>query len=236
MQRNIFHASQWFRGRILAADNMTDLKKVRVAIIEDERELREGLQALINLTANFSCDKTFGRAETAIRDIDVNSVDIILTDIGLPGMDGIEGMKIFRERFPPMPIVVLTVHNENEKIFQALCAGANGYLLKTSPPAVIIESLTEVLSGGAPMSPEVARRVVELFRKFSPNEVSDYALTEQETSILRLLTEGHHYKTAARELGISVHTVSFHLRNIYAKLQVHSKSEAVAKALRQGLV
>lgn len=211
-------------------------EKIRIVIIEDERDLREGLQSLINLTPNFVCAKGFGSMETALAQITADEIDLVLTDIGLPRMNGIEGTQILREKFPDLPIVVLTVHEENEKIFQALCAGANGYLLKNTPPAQIIEAIKEVLNGGAPMSPEVARRVVTLFRKFAPPEISDYKLTEQEKQILKMLVDGHHYKTAARELGISIHTVSFHLRNIYSKLHVHSKTEAVAKALREGLV
>lgn len=209
---------------------------MRVVIIEDERELREGLQSLVGFTPNFSCEKSFGSMETALHYVTRSEVDLVLTDIGLPKMDGIEGTRVLLEKFPDLPIVILSVHNENEKIFQALCAGANGYLLKNTPPAQIIEALTEVLSGGAPMSPEVARRVVTSFRKFAPPEVADYKLTEMEKQILKMLVNGHHYKTAAHELGISIHTVSFHLRNVYAKLHVHSKTEAVAKALREGLV
>lgn len=208
----------------------------RIVIIEDERELREGLQSLVNFTPNFTCVKSFGSMETALAQIRDGEVDLVLTDIGLPRMNGIVGTQILREKFPDLPIVVLTVHEENEKIFQALCAGANGYLLKNTSPEKIINSLNEVLAGGAPMSPEVARRVVTLFRKFAPPEISDYKLTEQEKQILKMLVDGHHYKTAAHELGISIHTVSFHLRNIYTKLHVHSKTEAVAKALREGLV
>lgn len=212
------------------------VKPTRIVIVEDDRQLREGLQSLINFTSNFSCVKSFGNMEAALREIKGDAVDLVLTDIGLPQMDGIEGTRVLREKFPDLPIVVLTVHNESDKIFQALCAGANGYLLKNTPPAQIIEALTEVLSGGAPMSPDVARRVVTLFRKFAPPEVADYHLTEQEKQILKLLVDGHHYKTAAYELGISIHTVSFHLRNVYEKLHVHSKTEAVAKALRENLV
>lgn len=215
---------------------MEKTQNTRIVIIEDERELREGLQSLVNYTPDFSCTRSFGSMETALAQIDVESVDLVLTDIGLPRMNGIEGTRILREKFPDLPIVVLTVHEENEKIFQAICAGANGYLLKTTPPAQIIQALTEVLSGGAPMSPEVARRVVSLFRKFAPPEIADYKLTESEKQILKMLVDGHHYKTAAHELNISIHTVSFHLRNIYTKLHVHSKTEAVAKALREGLV
>ena len=211
-------------------------KQTRIAIIEDERELREGLRSLINFTPNFSCAKSFGSMEIALHQINPNEIDLVLTDIGLPKMDGIEGTRILREKFPDLPIVVLTVHEENEKIFQALCAGANGYLLKNTSPAQIMQALTEVMDGGAPMSPDVARRVVALFRKFAPPEIADSKLTEAEKQILKMLVDGHHYKTAARELDISIHTVSFHLRNIYAKLHVHSKSEAVAKALRENLV
>lgn len=211
-------------------------EKIRIAIIEDERDLREGLKSLIDLTPNYSCVESFGSMETALHKINDKEIDLVLTDIGLPRMSGIEGTQILREKFPDLPIVVLTVHNENDKIFQALCAGANGYLLKNTPPAQIIESLKEVLDGDAPMSPEVARRVVALFRKFAPPEIADYKLTEAEKQVLKMLIDGHHYKTAAHELGISIHTVNFHLRNIYAKLQVHSKTEAVAKALREGLV
>ena len=116
-------------------------------------------------------------------------------------------------------------------MFDALCAGASGYLLKNTPPARLLESLREVVDGGAPMSPEVARRVIALFREFRPPERASYHLTPQETELLKLMVEGHHYKTAARAMGISINTVSFHLGHIYEKLQVHSKSEAVAKAL-----
>jgi DNA-binding NarL/FixJ family response regulator len=211
-------------------------EKTRVIIIEDERELRNGLQTLLNLTPNFSCEKTFSSMEEALRNIGSLQMEIILTDIGLPRMNGIEGIRLLREKLPDLPIVVLTVHGEDDKIFRALCAGANGYLLKNTTPTRIIEALTEVLEGGAPMSPSVARRVVHLFRTFSPPVEADCYLTEQEKKILKMLIDGHHYKTAAVELGISINTISFHLKNIYYKLQVHSKTEAVAKALREKLI
>jgi DNA-binding NarL/FixJ family response regulator len=159
-----------------------------------------------------------------------------LTDIGLPGMSGIEGIRLMKERYPNLPVVALTVYDDDEDIFDALCAGACGYLLKNVPPARLLESLKEVVSGGAPMSPEIARRVVNLFREFRTPERAPHGLTQQEAELLRLMVEGHSYKTAAADLGISVSTVSFHLQNIYGKLQVHSKSEAVAKALRNRIV
>lgn len=208
---------------------------VRVVIIEDERELRDGLQTLLDFTPNFRCVKSFGAMEDALRAIESLAPDLILTDIGLPRMNGIEGTRILRAKFPDLPIV-LTVHGEDDKIFQALCAGASGYLLKNTSAVKIIEALTEVLDGGAPMSPDVACRVVRLFRTFTPPSEAEYRLTAQETRILKMLVDGHHYKTAAFELGISTSTVSFHLKNIYEKLQVHSKTEAVAKALREKIV
>jgi DNA-binding NarL/FixJ family response regulator len=223
----------WFMPEATAQNRTAT---VRVAIVEDERELREGLRVLLDFTPDFACVGSFGSMEEALRRVEGTEVDLILTDIGLPRMDGIEGTHRLREKFPELPIVVLTVHGEDDKIFRALCAGANGYLLKDTPPARIIEALKEVLDGGAPMSPDVARRVVGLFRTFTPPTEADYHLTEQETRILKMLVDGHHYKTAAYELNISTSTVSFHLKNIYEKLQVHSKTEAVAKALREKLV
>jgi len=213
---------------------MPDL--IIVAIIEDLREVREGLTALVNGTPGFHCSGGFRTVEDALRALDRERPDVILVDLGLPGLSGIEGIRIMKERYPETPTVVLTVYDDEDEIFNALCAGASGYLLKNTPPARLLECLQEVVAGGAPMSPEVARRVVKLFREIRPPARASHNLTPQETELLKLLVEGHNYKTAAAELGITTNTVSFHLRNIYAKLQVHSKSEAVAKALRDHLV
>jgi DNA-binding NarL/FixJ family response regulator len=130
---------------------------------------------------------------------------------------------------------MLTVYDDDERVFDALCAGACGYLLKKTPPARLLESIREAAQGGAPMTPEIARRVVSLFRQFRPPEQVDYQLTPHELRLLKLLVEGHNYKTAAAQLGVSVNTVCFHIKQVYEKLQVHSKSEAVAKALRNRL-
>jgi len=211
-------------------------RSIKVSIIEDQREVREGLAILINGTAGFRCAGSFRTMEEAIRLINNDLPSVILTDIGLPGMNGIEGIRILKERHPEVPIVALTVYDEEAEIFDALCAGASGYLLKETQPARLIECLREVVSGGAPMSPDVARRVVKLFRQFRPPERASHNLTPAEMELLKLLVEGHNYKTVAAELSITVNTVSFHLRNIYEKLQVHSKSEAVAKALRERIV
>ena len=209
---------------------------IRVVIIEDQRDVREGLKLLINGSPGFECLAAYRSVEDAIAGLDViDAPDLILTDIGLPGLSGIEGIKLFREQLPQTAILALTVYENNDKIFNALCAGATGYLLKNTAPARLLEALKEAVTGGSPMSPEVARRVVTLFREFQPVSAS-YDLTPQERQLLKLLVEGHHKKTAADVMGISFHTVSFHLRHIYEKLQVHSKSEAVAKALREHLV
>ncbi len=209
---------------------------IQVALIEDLREVREGLAMLINGTIGFRCVGSYRTMEDALKHVERDAADVILTDIGLPGMSGVEGIPILRERLPDVPILALTIYDNDDNIFAALCAGASGYLLKNTPPARLLESLREVLAGGAPMSPEVARRVVKLFREFHPPEHADYHLTPQENELLRLLVEGHHKKTAARVMNISVNTVSFHLKNIYEKLQVHSKTEAVAKAIREHLI
>ena len=209
---------------------------IRVVIIEDLRDVREGLAALINGTPGFRCVGSFYSMESALARIGGESPGVILTDIGLPGMSGVEGIRILRGRYPEVPILALTIYDNDEQIFAALCAGGTGYLLKNTPPARLLESLKESVAGGSPMSPEVARRVIKLFREFRPPESASYRLTPQETELLKLLVEGHHIKPAAREMDISVNTVSFHLKKIYQKLQVHSKTEAVAKALRERLI
>jgi DNA-binding NarL/FixJ family response regulator len=211
-------------------------KNIKVVIIEDLKDIREGLATMLNFTEGFECVGKFYSMEDALRNIHRDVPDIVLSDIGLPGMDGIEGIAIIRQKYPEIPIIMLSVYNDNERIFDALCAGACGYLLKKTPPARIIESLKEAVAGGAPMSPEIARKVIALFREVRPPERVDYDLSPHEERILKMLVEGHTKKTAAAELNVSFHTVSFHLRSIYEKLQVHSKSEAVAKALRNRIV
>ena len=209
---------------------------IRVALVEDRREIREGLVALIGGTEGFACSESFGSVEEALPALQYRPPDVLLLDIGLPGMSGIEGVRLLRERLPALAVLMLTVYDDDERIFQALCAGACGYLLKKTPPLRLLESIREAATGGAPMSPQVARKVVTLFRQFHPPSGVDYDLTPHETRILGLLVDGHNTKTAAAELGVSPNTIAFHLRHIYEKLQVHSRSEAVAKALRERLV
>ena len=208
----------------------------KVAIVEDHREFREYMTALINGTAGLRCVGSFRSMEEMLARIAADVPEVALVDIGLPGMNGVEGIAILKERYPKLLMLVLSVYDDDERIFDALCAGACGYLLKKTPPARLIENLKEAIAGGAPMSPEVARKVIRLFREIHPPEQIDYQLTPHETRILKLLVEGHNYKTAAAELGVTPSTINFHLQNIYAKLQVHSKTEAVAKALRNRLI
>src|SRR5262249_26881521 len=204
---------------------------IKVAIIEDQRDIRECLTYLINGTEGYRCTGSFQSMEDALDRIGKQLPDVVLSDIGLTGMSGIEGIRILKERYPDLLYLMLTIYEDDERIFDAMCAGASGYLLKKTPPARLIESVREAVHGGAPMSPEVARRVISLFREMRPPERADYQLTPHETRLLKLFVEGHNYKTAAADLGVSVNTVNFHVRSIYGKLQVHSRSEAVAKAL-----
>src|SRR5262245_50270472 len=165
----------------------SDSSAIKVAIIEDRREIREGLSMLINGTDGFSCTDSYRSMEDALPRIGGNMPDVVLCDIGLPGMSGIEGMRLLKERFPSLLLLMLTVYDDDERIFDALCAGACGYLLKKTPPVKLLEGLREAVQGGSPMSPEVARRVIALFRDIRPPERADYQLTPHETRLLKLL-------------------------------------------------
>ena len=214
---------------------MTETRPIKIAIVEDIREIREGLARLINSTPGYRCTGGYASMEEALEKIPNNLPNLVLSDIGLPGIDGIRGITILKERYPELLILMLTVYDDNERIFDAICAGACGYLLKKTPWEKVVEALKEAVEGGSPMSPEVARRVISVFREIKPPKEAAYQLTPHEVRLLRMLVEGHSYKTAAAELHVSVNTIKFHLRHIYDKLQVHTKSEAVAKALRHGL-
>src|SRR4029450_8102751 len=180
---------------------MAESALIKLAIIEAHREIREGLATLIDGTDGFRCTGSFRSMEEALAQIGRDLPDVVLNDIGLPGMSGIGGSEIRRERYPDLQVLVLTVYDDDERIFDAICAGACGYLLKKTPPARLLDSLREAVAGGAPMSPEVARRVIALFREIRPPERADYHLTPHETRLLKLFVEGHNYKTAAAELN-----------------------------------
>jgi DNA-binding NarL/FixJ family response regulator len=208
---------------------------IKVAIIEDQARFRHCLEVLIDGTDGFRCAGVFRSMEEALDKLNRDMPDVVLADIGLPGMSGIEGVKTLSALHPGLQVLMLTVYDDDIRIFDALCAGACGYLLKKTPPARLLEAVREAAAGGAPMTPEVARRVIKLFREIRPPEL-DCELTPHEIRLLNMLVAGHNYRTAAAELGVSSHTVGFHLQNIYQKLHVHSKTEAVAKALRHRLI
>ncbi|HEU5236981.1 MAG TPA: response regulator transcription factor [Pyrinomonadaceae bacterium] len=214
----------------------TQTEIIKTAVVEDMRDIRDGLTTLINFTDGFRCTGSYPSMEEALARLPGNVPDVLLSDIGLPGMNGIEGIRILKERYPQMQILMLTVYDDDDRIFDALCAGASGYLLKRTPPAKLLENIREAMSGGSPVSPEIATRVIKFFREFHNPEREDYALTPHETRLLKLLTEGYNYQTAAEKLGVSYNTIKFHVRHIFDKLQVHSKSEAVVKAMRDRLV
>jgi DNA-binding NarL/FixJ family response regulator len=209
---------------------------IKAVLIEDQREIREGLRTLIDGTPGYCCTGAFRSMEEALERIALEVPHVILVDIGLPGMSGIEGIPLLRARYREACVLVLTIYDDDDRIFSALCAGACGYLLKKTAPARLLEGLREAVEGGGPMSPEVAHRVINLFRDFRPRQQTDHDLTPHEVRLLNLLAEGHNYKTAAAKLKVSVNTISFHMKHVYEKLHVHSKSEAVAKALRTGIV
>src|SRR5438046_3249799 len=171
----------------------------KTAVVEDMRDIRDGLTTLINFTDGFHCTGSYRSMEEALARLHDDVPDVLLSDIGLPGMSGIEGIRIIKERYPQMQILMLTVYDDDDRIFDALCAGATGYLLKRTPPAKLLENIREAMSGGSPVSPEVASRVIRFFRESHNTETEreDYDLTPHETRLLKLLTEGYNYQTAA---------------------------------------
>jgi DNA-binding NarL/FixJ family response regulator len=216
---------------------MTEQTRIRVAVVEDDRITRESLRLLVDGTPGYSCTAVYGSLEQALAAPKGGEPpDVVLLDIGLPGVPGSQGVGALRERWPGAVVLMLTAFDDEDKVFEALCNGATGYLLKRTPPVRLLEAVREAHEGGAPMSPEIARKVVELFRRTAPPQALDTALTPQEVHLLRLLAAGHGYEAAGRELGISINTVRNYIRNTYEKLQVHTKSEAVSKAMRAGLL
>ncbi len=213
-----------------------DDKTISVGIVEDDRSLREGLAVLINATAGYRCVRTFSSVEEALRLIKFDLPDVLLLDIHLPGIQGSDGVAVFKEKFRDMQVLMLTVYDEQDRVFESICNGASGYLLKKTPPARLLEYIREVYDGGAPMSPEIARKVVRLFQSIGPHKKIDEHLTAQEVRLLKLLADGFSYQGAAGQMKISVNTVRNYIRTVYEKLHVHSKSEAVSKAIRSGLI
>lgn len=212
-------------------------KTVNVVIFEDNRHLRESLQFLLNLTPGYHCLAAYPNCNNLLENLRGKECDICLMDIEMPGISGIEATKIIKKNLPHINVLIQTVFSEDEFIFQAICAGASGYILKTTSPDQYIEALNNVQSGGAPMTPSIARRVLQLFKTnvLAPSQ-ENYNLTEKEKIVLQHLTAGKSYKMIADVLSISVETIKTHIKNIYTKLHVHSAPEAVAKAIQERIV
>ena len=198
--------------------------------------MREGLAQLIQRTPEFKLSGAFADCMSAEAQIKKLLPDVILMDIDMPGIDGIQAVKIIRHFDVDVQILMLTVFDTNEKIFDALCAGASGYLLKKASPFKIIEAIKDVSSGGSPMTPEIAKKVLAHFSRQPLKNESIYNLTQREKDILFCLTQGYSYKMIASQLQLSIDTVRFYIKQIYLKLQVNSAPEAIAKALREHLV
>lgn len=205
---------------------------IRVAIIEDHDDFREGLYHLFNTTEGFAGVGRYSSVEEALRRMP--EPDVMLLDIGLPGRSGIEAIPEFKARHPRARVVMMTVFDDDKHIFEAIRAGADGYLLKKTSPAKLLHAVEDAAGGGMPMTPFVARQVIEMFKQHLPSGKEDFSLTARESEVLALLVEGLNYTMIAEKLFISLDTVRNHIRHIYEKLHVHSKAEAVAKAMKQG--
>ncbi len=216
--------------------NGTPENELTIWLVEDNDRFRTNIRDLINETTGVTCVLATQSCEEAMAHLDTDAApDVMLMDIGLPGLDGIDGIKKVKAVAPSVQVIMLTVFDDTEKIFQAICAGASGYLLKSAPPDNIIESLKEILTGGAPINARIARKMLGMIARIAA-PTGEYEITRAEKDILRFVVEGEPKKIIADQLGVSFHTVDSHLRNIYTKLQVHSRSGAVAKALREKLL
>lgn len=211
---------------------------IKVAIVEDNNTIREGLAALIRGTENYSCVGAYVDCESYLEDMKTKKSDVVLMDIRLPGISGIEGVKKAKVFDPDVNVLMLTIYEESTVVFEALCAGACGYLVKKTPPSRLLEAIKDAYEGGSPMSSHIARQVITVFRQNSNLTKNDekFNLSDREKEVLNHLADGNNYQEIADSLFISVDTVRHHIRNIYKKLHVHSQSEAVAKAIRKGLI
>ncbi|MCF0049146.1 response regulator transcription factor [Dyadobacter chenwenxiniae] len=207
----------------------------RIIIFDDNQERLNSVAMLLNLSADFTCTGTFPNAGNLVADITGSTPDLVLMDIDMPGMNGIEATRLVRRHFGALPVLIQTNFEEDERIFDSLRAGANGYLLKKTSPERFLESLREALEGGAPMTGSIAAKVLRFFSAESPAR-KDYHLTEREKHVLGFLVKGYSYKLIASECGITYNTVNNHIRNIYDKLYVNSATEAVSLAIKERLV
>ena len=205
---------------------------INVSIIEDDRRVRESLSVLINGSENTRCISAYTSGEEALEEIGLKKPDVVLMDINLPGMSGIECVRKLKAKMPKIQVLILTMYEDDEKVFQSLVAGASGYLVKRTSPSELLNAIQEVHSGASPMSGKIARTVVEYFHKQQGAAAPHEPLSRREEEILGLLAKGYRYKEIADTLSISFETVRSHLKNIYDKLHVRSRTEAVVKYLR----
>ena len=212
--------------------NLQHFMPISVSIVEDDRRVRESLSVLINGAENTRCVSTYPNAEEALEQIAAKKPDVVLMDINLPGMSGIECVRKLKAQMPKVQILMLTMYEDDENVFQSLVAGASGYLVKRTSPSELLNAIQEVHSGASPMSGKIARTVVEYFQKRQGAATHEEPLSKREQEILNLLAKGYRYKEIADSLSISFETVRTHLKNIYDKLHVHSRTEAVVKYLR----
>ena len=210
---------------------------IDVVVVEDKDFIREGLTDLLNNSDGFNCTGSFADCESMLKKIESIDVDVIIMDIGLPGMSGIDGTKELKKLFPSIIVIVFTIHEESEKVFEALISGASGYLVKTTPHEEILSSIIDAYDGGSPMNSHIAKKMVELLIAFDEQKKADSdLLSERENQVLTALAEGQTYKQIAESLFISSHTVRYHIRNIYEKLNVNSQTAAIALAMKKGLI
>ncbi len=210
---------------------MSDHNDILVAVLDDDKEYRSLLSGILNSSPGLKCTGAYRNSDDAMKGIESEPPDVLLLDIEMPVKSGIEVLKLIKFHFPSVKVLMLTVHSDSEKIFQSLRAGADGYLVKKSPTPKLLEAIHEVNDGGAPFSGEIAKKVFQYFQSpFTNSEVSE--LSDREKDVLAELIEGHSTKAIADKLFVSTHTVRFHLHNIYVKLHVGSRTQAVAKALR----
>jgi DNA-binding NarL/FixJ family response regulator len=208
---------------------------VLIGIVEDDEQIRQGIQTFLNRQEGFACDWSYGSVEDLLKGLRSGNVpNVLIMDIGLPGMSGIEGMKIVKEKHPEIDIVVFSVYNDPKRIFDSLVAGATGYLLKNTPLEEIKEGIELLANGGSPMSPQIARKVIEHFGKpnASKKKEVESPLSTKEKEIVVGLVDGLSYKLIADRMNISIETVRFHIKNIYRKLHVHGKAEVISKSLK----
>lgn len=207
---------------------------INVAVFEDNAHLRESFRLLLQDTEGIQCVGAFPNANAALEVLQGLECHVILMDIAMPGINGVAATQLIKAAFPDINILIQSIFDDDEYIFQAICNGASGYLLKNAEPETYIKAIQEVFEGGSPMTPGIARRVLQLFKEgyTPPTPVENFNLTDQERKVLHYLVSGKSYKMIADVLFISLETVKTHLRNIYLKLQVHSGTEAVAKALK----